>query len=744
MSRVFVALETTLGRRIVVKVLPTEMSAGVSDERFRREILLAASLMHPHIIPVLSAGDADGLPYYTMPFVEGESLRLRLARERHLPVALSLRLAREIALGLDYAHRRGVVHRDIKPENILLHDGHALIADFGIARAISRAAGSSALTGIGVSLGTPAYMSPEQALGEQELDGRSDVYALGCVLFEMLTGQPPFTGTSAQGVIMRHITDPAPRPSTLRSGISVELDKIVERMLAKQPSDRYANAADVQRALAQCSVGSSTAASCTPARPAPPVPPPSPDRFVVVLPFDNMSGNPENEYFSDGITEDIIAQLSKIRGLKVMSRTSATRYKQAEGGVREIARDLGVTHVLTGSVRWAGTRLRIAAQLLDAREDELLWVETFDREMTDVFAVQSEVAERIARVLQTQVSSGEQTRLAKKPTDDLEAYNLYLLGRHHQSKVTAADFVKAVEYFKRAIDRDPNFAKAHGSLAEVLFYLGCGYWGVRPHDTFPEGSRLADRALELDPQLAEAHAAQGMFHEWYRYDYAAAEVSMKTAVALNPSGAMIHLYYGMHLAAVGRFDEAVAERDAACELDPSSMAIRGNASWILYLTRRMPEALSEGRSIRELEPLSPYAAFSHGLICVQSDHVAEGVSAFRDAVRLSDRATLYLLSLAYGLAVAGEHAEARTLLAECHARSATEFVWPMGFGIAYAHLGETETAIDHLERAYEERVGWMAEIRREPAFDILRAHPRFRKLEETIHPSITMPRTIQR
>jgi serine/threonine protein kinase len=260
MSRVFVALETTLGRRIVVKVLPNEMSAGVSDERFRREILLAASLLHPHIVPVLSAGDADGVPYYTMPFVEGESLRVRLAREQRLPVKLALQLAREVALGLGYAHRRGIVHRDIKPENILLHDGHALIADFGVARAISRVAGSSALTGVGVSIGTPAYMSPEQALGAQELDGRSDIYALGCVLLEMLTGQPPFTGSSAQGVVMRHITDPAPRPSTLVAGISAELDQIVERMLAKQPSDRYANAADVVTALMQCSVGSPTGA----------------------------------------------------------------------------------------------------------------------------------------------------------------------------------------------------------------------------------------------------------------------------------------------------------------------------------------------------------------------------------------------------------------------------------------------------------------------------------------------------
>jgi TolB-like protein/Flp pilus assembly protein TadD len=542
---------------------------------------------------------------------------------------------------------------------------------------------------------------------------------------------------------MRHVTDPAPRPSNLRNDLPADVDAIVERMLAKQPNDRFANAADVATALSHCATGLSRGVTgmTTPARATASI---RSDRFVVVLPFDNMSGNPENDYFSDGITEDIIAQLSKIRALKVLSRTSATHYKRVEGGVRAMARELGITHVLTGSVRWAGKRLRIAAQLMDAREDDLLWAETFDRDVTDVFAIQTEVAERIASVLQTTLTSGEQTLLAKKPTDDIEAYNLYLLGRHHQGKVTGEDFGKAVDYFHRAIERDPSFAKAHGSLAEVLFYLGCGYWGVRPHDTFPEGSRMAQRALELDPQLAEAHAAQGMYQEWYQFDFAAAEVSMQTAVKLNPSGPMIRLYYAMHLAAVGRFDEAVAEHNAACELDPSSMAIRGNASWILYLARRMPEALSEGRSLRELDPLSPYAAFSHGLICAQCGEAAEGVQAFRDAVRLSGRASLYVVSLAYALAVAGEHAEARTLLAECHERSATEFVWPMGFGIAYAHLGEPDTALDHLERAYEERVGWMAEIGREPAFDVLRSHPRFQRLARAIGPSPELLRSSRR
>jgi len=740
MSRVFVAEERALGRRVVVKILPPEMARDVSLERFHREIHLAAGLLHPHIIPLLSAGDADGLPYYTMPFIVGESLRLRLAREGRLGLEDAVRLTREVATALDYAHRQGIVHRDIKPENILLHDGHALVTDFGIARAISRSMPVSTLTTVGVTLGTPLYMSPEQGDPDREIDGRSDIYSLGCVLYEMLVGDPPFRGRTGAAIVVRHLRDPVPRPSALRPEVPETLDDVVARTLAKEPANRFASGGDLARALDQAvAAGRPTVTSFVRSPEAAEAGWTSSSiaadsrRFVAVLPFENMSADPENEYFSDGVHEEIIAQLSKIRGLKVISRSSVMRYKKSQQPAREIGNALGVSHLLAGSVRRAGHRVRISAQLTDSDTDETVWAETYDRQMDDIFAIQSEVAEQIAARMETRVTTGERSRLNRKPTDDVEAYNLYLLGRHHYNKVTPADFTKAVDYYRAAIARDPKFGRAYAALADAQFYAGAGYWGVRPHDTYPEAYAAAKRALELDPSLAEAYGSVGMFRGWYDYDWNGCEAALARAVELNPSGAMLHVLFAMQLAAEGRFDEALAMRDMACRLDPAAMVVRGNASWILYLTRRMDQALADGRSLRHLDPSSAYGAFSHGLICAQAGQPDEAIAAFRDGVILSGRGSLYLVMLAYALAVGKKPDEARAVLAEVEGRT-TEFIWPMGLAFAYAHLGETDTALDHLERAYEERVGWMNLIGREPALDILRGHPRFEAIARRIIP----------
>lgn len=732
MSRVFVAQDPALGRRIVIKVLPPEMAAAVRIERFRREIQLAASLTHPHIIPLLTAGEVLGLPYYTMPFVESESLKEKLKRDWRLPVAEAVRLGCEVARALDYAHRSGIVHRDIKPANILLHDGHAMVTDFGIARALREAANGNTLTTGGVAIGTPSYMSPEQGTGQPDLDGRTDIYSLGCVVFEMLAGSPPYVGLNAQTVIMRHFVDSIPSLRAGRNEVPVEIDEAVMKSLSKQPASRFASAADFAAALE----GLPFARVPTPATTRPiQFRPPEPTRFLAVLPFDNMSADPENEYFSDGITEDIIAQLSKIQSWKVMSRTSTAQYKGRHGSIREIGRELGVSHILEGSVRRAGGKVRIVAQLIDTETDQHLWAETWDRDIHDIFAIQTEVAECIANCLHTRLSSTEIYRIAKRPTENIEAYNLYLLGRHHYNKVTPEDFAKAVDLFKEAADLDPTFTLALASLAEAYQYLGMGYWGVKPHDSHPEAFKLAEKARELDPGNASAHASLGLYYDWYRFDWENAGLELAKAVELNPSGSMLRLYYAMHLCAVGQFDDAMVHREIACQLDPSAMAIRGNATWILYLARRMDQAIAECRAIRDIDPTSSYAAFSHGLVGAQYGDKREGITAFRDAVRLGPGISLYQVSLAYGLAAGGEHDEARALLAEMTQRSESEFIWPMGMGMAYAHLGETSTALDWLEKAYEERVGWMLMVNRDPALDILRQVPRFQALARKIGPA---------
>ncbi|MEO8334274.1 MAG: protein kinase [bacterium] len=735
MSRVFLARDDALSRRIVVKLLPPEMAATVNIERFRREIQLAASLMHPHLIPLLSAGEVLGLPYFTMPYIEGESLRARLLREGQFAVREAVRLGIEVARALDYAHRSGIVHRDMKPDNVLTHDGHALVTDFGIARAINESANGVSLTSVGMVIGTPAYMSPEQCGSGHAIDNRSDIYALACVLYEMLAGRPPFSGMSATTILMMHRTAPVPSVRALRPEVPEAIDRALTKALAKEPSERFNTAAEfaevLEGAASSYLTPGFTRATSPPERAAAG----APTYFVVVLPFANMSADPENEYFSDGITEDIIAQLSRIRGLRVMSRTSAMRYKDHPESVRDIHRETGVSHVLEGSVRKAGSRLRIVAQLIDARSDEHIWAETWDREMDDVFAIQSEVAEHIAETLHTRLTSSERSIIAKKPTDDIEAYNLYLLGRHHYNKVTPEDFGKALGYFRQAIDRDPTFARAYASLAEALLYLGLGYWGVRPREMMAESFALATKALALDPHSAEAHASLSMYHSFHEFRWEKATYYMARAVELNPSASMIRMYYAIEHCAYGRFDEAMVQRELACQLDPSAMVIRGNATWVLYLARRMEQAVAECRTLRSIDPTSAYGAFSHGLVCAQSGDAQEAIGAFRDALSLSNNESLYSVMLAYALAVGGEQEESRAILAQLHAREEQEFIWPMGLAFAYAHLGEESKALDYLESAYEERVGWMLMLGREPALDVLRGAPRFQALLQRIGPA---------
>ena len=745
MSRVFVAEDRSLGRRVVIKVLPPEMGAAVRLERFRREIQLAASLTHPHIIPLLTAGETLGLPYYTMPYVEGESLKERLKRDWRLPIPEAVRLACQVARALDYAHRSGVVHRDMKPGNILLHDGQAMVTDFGIARALNMAAQDPNLTSAGTAIGTPAYMSPEQGMGEPTVDGRTDIYALACVLFEMLSGSAPYVGKNAQMVMMRHFVDPIPSVRPGRSEIPVSVDDAIKKALAKQPAGRFASAADFAAALEVGHVNW----SFTPDAGRPTITPvtassdsgptaainkPLLDRFVAVLPFENMSADPENEYFSDGITEDIITNLSKLPTLKVMSRTSTAPYKKHGKNVREIGRELGVSHVLEGSVRRAGNKVRVTAQLIDTETDHHVWAKTWDRELDDIFAVQTDVAECVAHCMRAKLSPTDVSRISKKPTDNIEAYNLYLLGRHHYNKVTPEDFAKAVDYLKEAADLDPEFTTALASLAEAYQYFGMGYWGIRPHDAHPAAFALAKKALELDPNDGSAHASLGLYYDWYRFDFEKGGQELSQAVELYPSGSMLRMYYAMHLCAVGKFDEAIVHKDIACQLDPSAMAIRGNATWVLYLARRMEQAVEESRNIRAIDPTSSYAAFSHGLVCVQGGDKREGIQAFRDAARLGEGITLYQVSLAYGLAAGGEHAEAREVLDRLEVLSQKEFVWPMGIGMAYAHLGQESKAMEWLEKAYEERVGYMLMINRDPALDVLRSSPRFQALANKIGP----------
>jgi serine/threonine protein kinase/Flp pilus assembly protein TadD len=536
MATVYLAHDPKHHRSVAIKVLHPELAASVGAERFLREIEISARLAHPHILPLHDSGSAGDLLYYVMPYVAGESLRALLERERPLSLEQAVKLAQDVAEALDHAHRQGVVHRDIKPENILIEEGHAVVTDFGLAAALSRAE-PGRLTGAGLAAGTPEYMSPEQAAGERQLDPRTDVYSLACVVYEMLAGEPPFHGPSARAIMARHVTDPVPPLGTARPDLAPSVSRAVERALAKAAADRYPSAGDFVRAL--------TAVEAEPAGAA--------DMGLAVLAFSNMSGNPDAEYLSDGISEEIINALSRLSGVRVVSRTSSFAFKGSHDDVRAIGRRLGVGAVLEGGVRRSGERLRVTAQLVSVADGYQLWAGRYDREMQDVFLIQEQIAENIAQALQVVFDARATGGLHRVRTPDVRAYEYYLRGRQcfHQFRRKSIEFAR--EMFGRAIAIDEAYAPAHAGAADCSSFLHM-YWGGAPAD-LEQADAASRRALELDPGSSEAHAARGLAVA-LSGQFDDAEREFLRAIALNPGSFEPHYFYARACFQSGRLERA--------------------------------------------------------------------------------------------------------------------------------------------------------------------------------------------
>src|SRR3989449_459555 len=536
MAVVFLARDPRHDRAVAIKVLRHEIAAALGADRFLREIQIAAKLHHPRVRPLYDSGAAGDLLYYVMPYVEGESLRQRLDREKQLPLQDALAIARQVAGALAYAHSHDVVHRDIKPENILLEHGEAVVADFGIARAIS-AAGGDTLTQTGIAIGTPLYMSPEQAAGGEGLDGRSDQYSLACVLYEMLAGHAPFLGGTAQEILARHTIDPVPSLRTVRATVSGAVEQALGRALAKSPADRYATALQFAEALggpalagaapgaggsrrlrAVLGVGLTLAAlgvGLAVARPWRHAPPAAVSArayaaSVAVLPFETIGGGPQDEYFSDGMTDEIITQLAQIRDLKVISRTSVVALKGTHLTLSQIADTLGVDHVLEGSARRAGGRVRVNAQLIAAKTDAHLWAKTYERDLKDVFRVQEEVAADVSRALLASVQ-GLRPVGAGSRTAQPAAYDAYLRGTYWRQQRTRDGLLRAMQAFEAALAIDSAYAPAYAGLSSALslFVLYQYSGGPEPVSALARAIVLADRAIALDSSLAEGFAARG-------------------------------------------------------------------------------------------------------------------------------------------------------------------------------------------------------------------------------------------
>ena len=719
MATVYLADDLKHRRKVAIKVLRPELGMLLGAERFAREIEVVAGLTHPHILPLYDSGDvllehaeesesvgAQRLLFYVMPYVRGESLRHKLLREKQLTVDDAMGIIRQVASALDHAHALGLIHRDIKPENILLNEGQAMVTDFGIALDAA-ALPEKRLTRSGVMVGTPSYMSPEQAAGERMLDGRSDIYGLGVMLYEMLAGEAPFTGPTAQAVIAKRFTDPAPSIRRLRPAVSASVDATIRKALANVPADRFPSGAAMVAALTAPVIAKSPS--------------------VAVLPFLNFSADPENEFFADGITEDVIAQLAKIRSLKVISHTSVMPFKKRELSLKEIGARLDAGTLLEGSIRRAGNRVRIVAQLIDAETDRHLWVETYDRDLTDIFAIQSDVALRIAGALEAELSPEEKTRIKKQPTDDVQAYQFYLMGRHCLARWTNEGFVQAIKHYEQAIARDTHYALAYADLGYLYTEIGIGVAGsLPPEEAFRKAKAAVAKALELDPELPDAHAVQAHLMMSCDYDWVGAEAEYQRAIELNPNSGVAYDSYGLMLSSLERYDEAIAAQERAHELDP--VTHRMDIATTYMRAGRFDEATRAITACLELDPHLALAHATQGWVYLLTGKPEQGIASLRYAVLLSPDSTLYRAQLGQALARTGETDEAREILRNLEALSAKQFVSPYHLAYVYTGLGEYDRAMDCLEQAYEARSGGIFGVKGSFLFASLREEPRFKAL----------------
>jgi serine/threonine protein kinase/Tfp pilus assembly protein PilF len=719
MAVVYLAEDLKHARKVAIKVLvPSGVSPSYEPQRFLREIRIAARLSHPQILPVHDSGECDGFLYFVMPYAGCDTLRDRLQREGPLPIDVALRIARAVGAALSYAHRHNVIHRDIKPENILLQEGEPVVADFGVATAISAAAGDSIyITDRGFAVGTPAYMSPEQASAERDLDGRSDLYSLACVLFEMLTGQPPFSGSGARATMARHAIEPPPSIRSLRPTVPVAVELALTRALAKAPEDRFPGIADFCEALA------------TPATVTVPVASEPEVRAIAVLPFVNASADPENEYFSDGMTDELITALTKVEGLRVASRTSVFALKNVREDVRTLGARLNVSTVLEGTVRKAGNKIRVTVQLTSVRDGRTLWSERYDRELADVFAIQDEIAGTIVRTLRSTLLGDLGDPTPVRYTANVRAYSLYLKGRYWWNRRTQADIAQGIRYFEQAIAEDPGYALAYSGLADS-YALDLDYRGVPVVEGMERAKAEARKAIELDETLAEAHTSLAWVTFIYDWDWRAAEREFRRAIELNPRYSTARQWYAWYLMAMGRLDEALAEGRVAVELDSASVSIRRSLGWLLYYSRQSESALENLRRALTMDPTAEETHRLLALVYLQQGRYDDAAAAFREAIANSGNPVLAMSGLGHVAARRGRLDQARKVLSDLEERARSQYVSPVPMVGLQVALGDFDSAFEGLERAHEERRGWLAYLRIEPMLEPLHGDARFQRLLE--------------
>ncbi len=713
MGEVFLAEDTKLNRKVALKFLPDALHKDPdARERLLREAQATSRLDHPNILTVHDVQIDGARDFIVLAYVDGVSLSQHAAKPG-VGLSEKLDVALQVARGLEHAHALGIVHRDLKPSNVLVDtSGRARLLDFGLAKI----KGYTKLTRSGSTVGTVAYASPEVTEG-READLRSDIFSYGVLLYELVTGVLPFPGEH-EAAIVYGILHEHPRP--LREfvpGASESLQRIVDRCLAKSPEDRYTSCADLTADLDQASrdvSGAQTGASRATV--------PS----IAVLPFANMSADPENEYFSDGLAEELINALTHLRQLRVVSRTSSFAFRGKEADIREIGRRLNVDTVLEGSVRKAGKRLRITAQLINVKDGYHLWSERFDRELEDIFAIQDEISQSIVDALKVTLVGTPRGSQVRHRTDNVEAYNLALRGRYFWSKRTERGLFQAVECFEQALALDPRYAPAHVGLADCHSLL-CGYHIKSPQESLPQALKAATTAIQLDPSLAEAWEAVAHVRLLDDWNWTAAESEYRRALELNPGYGTAHQRLALLLAVTGRLDEAERQAARALELEPLSLIIHTEQALIAYLARKFERALEESRATLDLDPNFGVAHFTRGLALEQLGRYDDAVTAFDRGKTNTGGVAVTLGALGHAHALAGRFDEARLVLEEARELGSRRFVSPYSLATIHLGLGETDRALDCLEQSVRQKSVWLIHLHMkvDPRLDPLRAHPRF-------------------
>lgn len=718
MATVYLAHDLRHDRQVALKVPTAELSRSVGVRRFLAEIRMTARLQHPHILPLYDSGEAEGLLFFVMPVVEGETLRQRLDREGRLPVDEAVRLLGEVADALAYAHGHGIIHRDVKPENILLANDHALMADFGVARPMAREA-ALVTTGQHELLGTAAYVSPEQASGEENLDARTDIFSLGCVLYEALAGRPPYTGASVRALITQRFRQPPPSVREHRPQVSHRIDAAIRTALALEPHQRFQSAARFADAIAlpRHTEGGEDAR-----------------KSIAVLPFANLSADADAEFFSDGMAEEILNALVRLPGLRVIARTSSFAFKGTVPDVREIGERLGVGAVLEGSVRKAGKRIRISVRLVDAAEGHQLWAERYDREMEDVFTVQDEITAAVRDALSERLLGIGRAQPQTRPAIDSATYELFLRGRFFVAK-RAEGMQRGMEHLAEVVARAPEYAPAHAELATAYSILTM-YCALPPRVGWEKVGELAEAALQIDPRLARAHAELGNVALWLRWDWWEARSCFERAMALDPHDPWVNLLYGHYLASLAQHDEAVAQGERARALDPLNPSVLTGLAQMQFLACRYEQAVRVCDTIIDQDPTFSDALRIKGGALRELGLLQQAEEPTEAAVRVS-RGHPWMVSLAGMLhGAAGRKEAALQVVADLTRRyeeaAGPLYVPPLAIALVHGQMEDGDPYFEWLERAFETRDPWLVMLNVDPSYQRFRHDRRHYEIVERI------------